>query len=721
MNPNNLQATGTTNGIVTVFPQPDIEIVKSVTPLTRPEPGGSFTYDLLITNPGPIDIVITSLIDNVYGDLGNPANPLVQPSTCDELIGDTLTANGGSTTCTFVGVFTGVAGDTETDTVTVVGTDANNNTATDSDDATVTLVPAPDIEIVKSVTPPSRPEPGGAFTYDLLITNPGPIDIVITSLVDDVYGNLGDPANPLVQPSTCDELIGDTLTAGGGSTTCTFVGVFTGDAGDSETDTVTVVGTDANNNTATDSDDATVTLVPAPDIEIVKTVTPLTRPEPGGNFTYNLVITNPGPIDIVITSLVDDVYGDLGNPANPLVQPSTCDELIGDTLTAGGGSTTCTFVGVFTGDAGDSETDIVTVVGTDANDNTATDSDDATVTLVPAPDIEIVKTVTPPTRPEPGGDFTYDLVITNPGPIDIVITSLVDDVYGDLGNPANPLVQPNTCDELIGDTLTAGGGSTTCTFVGVFTGDAGDSETDIVTVVGTDANNNTATDSDDATVTLVPAPDIEIVKTVTPLTRPEPGGNFTYNLVITNPGPIDIVITSLVDDVYGDLGNPANPAVQPSTCDELIGDTLAAGTGSATCTFVGVFTGDAGDTETDTVTVVGTDANNNTATDQDDATVTLVPMPDIEIVKSVTPASLPQPGGAFTYDLVITNPGPIDIVITSLVDDVYGDLGDPANPLVQPSTCDELIGDTLVAVAGSATCRSSGRLRVSRMIPRPIP
>ena len=120
----------------------------------------------------------------------------MQPNTCDDLIGDTLAAGGGSTTCTFVGVFNGVAGDTETDTVTVVGTDENGNTATDADDAIVTIVPAPDIEIVKSVTPPSRPEPGGAFTYDLLITNPGPIDIVITSLVDDVYGDLGDPANP---------------------------------------------------------------------------------------------------------------------------------------------------------------------------------------------------------------------------------------------------------------------------------------------------------------------------------------------------------------------------------------------------------------------------------------------------------------------------------------------------------------------------------------------
>ena len=480
---------------MTIVPAPDIEIVKSVTPPSRPEPGGAFTYDLLITNPGPIDIAITSLDDDVYGDLGDPTNPDVSSNTCDDLIGDTLTAGGGSTTCTFVGVFNGVAGDTETDTVTVVGTDANGNTATDDDDATVTIVPAPDIAIVKSVTPPSRPEPGGAFTYDLVITNPGPIDIVITSLDDDVYGDLGDPANPDVQPNTCDDLIGDTLTAGGGSTTCTFVGVFNGVAGDTETDTVTVVGTDANGNTATDADDATVTIVPAPDIAIVKSVTPPSRPEPGGAFTYDLLITNPGPIDIVITSLNDDVYGDLGDPTNPDVRANTCDELIGDTLTAGGGSTTCTFVGVFNGVAGDTETDTVTVVGTDANGNTATDADDAMVTIVPAPDIEIVKSVTPPSLPEPGGAFTYDLLITNPGPIDIVITSLVDDVYGDLGDPANPDVSSNTCDDLIGDTLTAGGGSTTCTFVGVFNGVAGETETDTVTVVGTDVNGNTATDT----------------------------------------------------------------------------------------------------------------------------------------------------------------------------------------------------------------------------------
>ena len=182
----------------------------------------------MITNPGPIDIVITSLDDDVYGDLGDPANPDVSANTCDDLIGDTLAAGGGSTTCTFVGVFNGVAGATETDTVTVVGTDINGNTATDADDAVVTIVPAPEIAIVKSVTPASLPEPGGAFTYDLLDHEPRSDRHRHHEPVDDIYGDLGDPTNPDVSANTCDDLIGDTLAAAGGSTTCTFVGVFNG-------------------------------------------------------------------------------------------------------------------------------------------------------------------------------------------------------------------------------------------------------------------------------------------------------------------------------------------------------------------------------------------------------------------------------------------------------------------------------------------------------------
>ena len=91
----------------------------------------------------------------------------------------------------------------------------------------------------------------------------------------------------------------------------------------------------------------------------------------------------------------------------------------------------------------------MTVVGTDENDNTATDEDDAVVTIgpPPPPEIQIVKTAAPGSMIEPGGEFTFSLVISNPGPTAIEITSLNDSVYGNLGDPNNPNVSSNSCDE----------------------------------------------------------------------------------------------------------------------------------------------------------------------------------------------------------------------------------------------------------------------------------
>ena len=58
-------------------------------------------------------------------------------------------------TCTFVGNFTGAAGDTETDVAEIDAIDENRNPVDDTDDAVVTLTPAPVIQIVKTVAPVS--------------------------------------------------------------------------------------------------------------------------------------------------------------------------------------------------------------------------------------------------------------------------------------------------------------------------------------------------------------------------------------------------------------------------------------------------------------------------------------------------------------------------------------------------------------------------------------
>ena len=502
----------TDDAVVTLTPAPDIEIVKTVTPGQQVAPGGDFTFTLVITNPGPTDLTLTTLVDTVYGDLFDSANPNVTNNNCDDLEGDVLASTNpdSSVTCTFVGNFTGVPGDTETDVAEIDAIDENGNPVDDSDDAVVELVAqVPEIEIVKTVAPGQQIAPGGNFTFTLVIANTGPTDLTLDTLVDSVYGDLFDAANPNVTNNTCDDLEGDVLasTNPDSSVTCTFVGNFTGNAGDTETDIAEIDATDEFGTPVDDTDDATVELLPVPVIEIVKTVAPGTLPAPGGDFTFTLVITNPGATDLTLDTLVDTVYGDLFDAANPNVTNNNCDDLEGDVLASADpdASVTCTFVGNFTGASGDTETDVAEIDATDENGNPVDDSDDAVVELTdePVPLVEVVKTVAPGSLPEPGGVFTFTVVVTNTGPTTLTITSLTDDVYGNIGTST---ASSNTCDDLIGDTL-APGGSATCTFEGTFTGVAGQTETDTVTVVGTDENDNTATDDDDAVVTLTPPPE----------------------------------------------------------------------------------------------------------------------------------------------------------------------------------------------------------------------
>lgn len=52
----------------------------------------------------------------------------------------------------------------------------------------------------------------------------------------------------------------------------------------------------------------------------------------------------------------------------------------------------------------------------------------------------------------------------------------------------------------------------------------------------TDATGNTAIAMDDAVVTIAAVPPaVAVTKTADPLTRTEPGGNFTYTVVVTKP------------------------------------------------------------------------------------------------------------------------------------------------------------------------------------------
>ena len=325
------------------------------TPSTLPEPGGAFNYTLTIYNTSVEPVVVTVLTDT---------NPL--PAACTSLIGQTIPV-GGSLSCSYTVTHTDAG--TYPNTASVTVEDNEGHPASDSDNETVNVTDVlPQISVEKIANPVQVTEPGGMVTFTVVIeNNSSPADpVTITSLVDDIHGDLNGQGTCSV-PQTIQP---------GASYTCLFSAMVSGNAGDSETDTVTATGTDDEENPVSDSDDAIVTVVVddgLPEIDVQKTADPSVVKAPGGPVLFTVVVTNnSGPTDpVTITSLVDDIHGDLNGQGTCSV-PQTIEP---------GASYTCQFTATVSGEAGDRETDTVTASGTDDEGNPVSDDDDATVEI----------------------------------------------------------------------------------------------------------------------------------------------------------------------------------------------------------------------------------------------------------------------------------------------------------------------------------------------------
>jgi hypothetical protein len=604
---------------------PEVSIDKSVTPGSRPEPGGVFTFTLKITNISNETFVIDALDDDY---------PL--SAACLDLVGDSL-APGASVSCQYT-VSRSDAG-TYDNTASVDVSDDEGNEDSDSDDASFQVTDqAPVIVVDKAASPSSRPEPGGSFTYTVTVTNLSDETVTITALSDDRFGNLAGKG-------TC--AIGAELDPDE-QYSCQFSGSVTGNAGLVHTNVVTATAEDDEGTEDSDTDDATVTITDVkPTITVDKTATPLTRAEPGGTFTFNVTVTNTSSESVTITGLSDDVHGNLAGKG-------TC--AIGAVL-APAGQYGCSFTASFTGNAGDSETDVVTATAVDDDGSTATDTDDATVRLTDVPPtVSVDKTADPVILDEPGGSVTFTVKVTNTSFEPVTLTSLVDDVHGDLDGR-------DSC--ATGGTI-APSATYECAFSADVAGNAGDFETDTITAVVADDEGTEAEDEDSATVTIVNVdPAISVVKTATPLTKPEPGGSFRFDVTVTNDSAEAVELISLIDDVYGDLDGQG-------TC--AVGAELAADGGSYSCYFGGTFLGNAGDEQTDIVIATVRDDDGAERSAFDDATVGLTDEPPtLDVIKTADPEII-EAGTEVTFSVTVINTSAEDVWLDELVDSIHGDL-----------------------------------------------
>ncbi len=417
-------------------PQADLAITKT-DGVTTATPGGSVTYTITASNPGPSNAPGSTVADTFPAEL-------TCTWTCVGAGGGTCTGSGsgnindivnlpagGSVTytasCTISASASGMLCNTATVAAPAGVTDPTpgNNSATDCD----TLGASADLSITKTdgVTTAT---PGGSVTYTITASNAGPSSATGATVADTF------PAS-LTCTWTCAGAGGGTCTASGsgnindivnlpsgGSVTYTASCTISASASGTLCNTATVAAPasvtdpDPANNSATDCD----TLGGSADLSITKT-DGVTTATAGGSVTYTIVAANSGPSSATGATVADTF------PAS-LTCTWTCVGAGGGTCTASGsgnvndtvnlpsgGSVTytasCTISASATGTLCNTATVTAPAGVTDSNpgNNSAMDCD----TLGASADLSITKT-DGTTTVTAGSTVTYTITASNAGP-----------------------------------------------------------------------------------------------------------------------------------------------------------------------------------------------------------------------------------------------------------------------------------------------------------------
>jgi titin len=373
-----------------------------------------------------------------------------------------------------------------------------------------------------------------------------------------------------------------------------------------------------------------------PVLSVDVTADPASVPETGGVVTYAVTVQNQTQEPFTVTDLVDDTYGDL--------------RLLGDcanlTFVGGGLSSTCSFDRAVSGSPGATITNVVTATVQDNEGNDASDTDDATVSVLDdASSIDVTYGASPSSVLETGEPVTFTATITNTSVSDTVtITSLTDSVVGDVtawggSTCALPLV------------LSPGVGDS-CSIQVTVEGQADDTVTRVLTVGGVDDDSVGVSGSDAATVDIVDAPPtVDIDYTVAPTSIPDSGANVTWTVEVSNSSaasdPVSIV--SFGSDLYG----PSDLAPCFTT---LVGVILPGG--AVSCSFE-VFESGAPGTITDTFNVSVSDDEGTAAGALDSATITVADTTRPAIsTYSVTPNPV-APGEGTVLEVTTLDDSPV--------------------------------------------------------------
>ena len=656
----------------------NLELAAAGTP--NPVPAGdNVTYSLTVTNAGNIaahNVVLTDQLPPGLRALSTATSQgfilPMQGGAVTVMLG--TIAAGASASVTIVVPTAASSVPSITDTATVTSQEPDPYPGNESKSVTTTVRAATDLAIALNEDP-NPALAGGDLTYTMTVSNNGPMDagdVVATLPVASGAAwvpALSTPGMILNSSGQVVARIGKLAMGGQATVTVVLQALAVGNL----TETATVSSDDVadpkpSNNTAT-----VITEVdPAADlaVHLAASSSPAATGQP---FSYDVTVTNAGPVDateVVVSDTLPGGVSFVSASTDQGVQPMMANGVVTATFAtlAAGASATLTILVDPTAAPGSTLNDSAAVAGQQADPNPSNNQASLATPVRGVSDLGVTASAQPGSL-HVGQGLTYTITVTNQGPNDepdAVLTSAL---------PA-------------GLTIASGGMSSTqgtppTITQGILTADLGPLRTSakaVVTLVGTpgptavgtlstsftvsgqdldlDSKNNTA----EAAVSVDPSADLAV--------GISPGGSsafaqvgWTYTLVVSNAGPSDATGVTASSRLPANVAFISATSSQGGAATEQDGvisarlGTIAAGK-AATVTVVVLPTPAAATAGSIglSATVAGDEFDPEPGNNQASLTVPVAPSVSLAMSLVATPPTVPS-GQTLSFTATVSNTG----------------------------------------------------------------
>ncbi len=674
------------NVTVDVGPASDLTINKTVNKTTA-NYLDKIHYTITVTNKGPDvcnSVTVTDYLPASLKWISDDGNGKYNHTTGIWTI-DTLTSGASITLNIIVQI---IKSNTH---ITNIAT-ANNNTydqnlTNNQDQTTTNVAAASDLNITKTVNN-THPNYLDKVTFTIIAHNNGPDTAAGVAVTDKLPAGLtwvSDNSNGAYNPTTGIWAIG-TLT-NGASVILKIIAQITA-SNTQITNIAGINGTNYDQNSTNNESNATITVNPASDLGITKTVNN-THPNYLENVTYTIKVHNYGPdaaAGVTVTDKIPDGLKFISTNGN--YNSMTGIWTIGS-LKNGGEAILNIIAQVISSNT--QITNIASINGTNYDQNSTNNESNTTITVNPASDLKITKTVNN-THPNYLENIKFTLTAHNNGPntaAGVIVTDKLPNGLKFISSTGN--YDPATGTWTIG-TLINGQETVLNIIAQVISSNT--QITNIASINGTNYDQNSTNNQSNATITISPASDLGITKTVDKSTA-NYLDKIRYTITVTNNGPDasnNINITDYLPNSIKWISDDSNGKYNHITGLWTI-NTLSNGA-SITLNIIAQIV-KSNTVITNTATVNNNTYDPNPTNNQDQTATTVSAASDLNITKTVNNTH-PNYLQNITYTITAHNNGPdtaAGVVVTDKLPAGLTWISDNSNRAYNPITGTWTIGN----------------------------